>query len=227
MHTAIDAALHSRIGPLSQRVFDPIDLSPAACRCLQPVAVGGHLVFCAVSRVGVAPQSSCFLVPKFLPSLVRPRVFYNFWCRLPRGFDSDWEGGEQMSAMVSMRGLLPRDLMPVGGVPVTRDTVNHWLLDSMCCDGYHVPRSYNSLQPLCVPAAFPRRLLPGALQHARRRTRTLTPAFTCCRPWSAPPSPPHVTRVVQRQAPELLLDALHAPAAAALPRRGYGRTAGC
>lgn len=87
--------------------------------------------------------------------------------RLPRGFDSDWEGGEQMSAMVSMRGLQPRDLMPVGGVAVTRDTVNHWLLDSMCCDGYHVPRSYNCLQPLCVPAAFPRRLLPGATQSVR------------------------------------------------------------
>lgn len=112
-YTSIDAPLHSRIGPLSQRVFDPIDLSPAAYR-------------------------------------------------LPRGFDSDWEGGEQMSAMVSMRGLFPRDLMPVGGVAVTRDTVNHWLLDSMCCDGYHVPRSYNCLQPLCVPAAFPRRLLPAS-----------------------------------------------------------------
>jgi hypothetical protein len=72
-----------------------------------------------------------------------------------------------MSAMVSMRGLQPRDLMPVGGVAVTRDTVNHWLLDSMCCDGYHVPRSYNCLQPLCVPAAFPRRLLPGATQSVR------------------------------------------------------------
>ena len=69
-----------------------------------------------------------------------------------------------MSAMVSMRGLIPRDLMPVGGVAVTRDTVNHWLLDSMCCDGYHVPRAYNCLQPLCVPAAFPRHILPGALK---------------------------------------------------------------
>lgn len=35
MHTNMDAPLHSRIGPLSQRVFDPIDLSPAAYRCLQ------------------------------------------------------------------------------------------------------------------------------------------------------------------------------------------------
>jgi hypothetical protein len=33
MHTALDAPLHSRIGPFSQRVFDPIDLSPAAYRC--------------------------------------------------------------------------------------------------------------------------------------------------------------------------------------------------
>ena len=88
-----------------------------------------------------------------------------------------------MSAMVSMRGLLSRDLMPVGGMAVTRDTVNHWLLDSMCCDGYHVPRAYNCLQPLCVPAAFPRHLLPGTsvttTTHRRTPTAHQQPFLNC------------------------------------------------
>jgi hypothetical protein len=99
-----------------------------------------------------------------------------------------------MSAMVSMRGLLSRDLMPVGGVAVTRDTVNHWLLDSMCCDGYHVPRAYNCLQPLCVPAAFPRQLLPGTsvtnLTHPPPPTAHQRPfstaLFTCFPPSLSP-----------------------------------------
>jgi hypothetical protein len=143
-------------------------------------------------------------------------------CRLPRGFDSDWEGGEQMSAMVSMRGLFPRDLMPVGGVAVTRDTVNHWLLDSMCCDGYHVPRSYNCLQPLCVPAAFPRRLLPGAIYCPLRKPTNSTEfsiyslPTTCRRQLSIT----RLTSLLQRARQGRLLAASHAPAAAAPLRRG-------
>ena len=88
-----------------------------------------------------------------------------------------------MSAMVCMRGLQPRDLMPVGGVAVTRDTVNHWLLDSMCCDGYHVPRAYNCLQPLCVPAAFPRQLIAGV-------------CVLCTSPHVSPPPSPHIPRSI-------------------------------
>jgi hypothetical protein len=131
-----------------------------------------------------------------------------------------------MSAMVSMRGLMPRDLVPVGGVAVTRDTVNHWLLDSMCCDGYHVPRSYNCLQPLCVPAAFPRLLLPGVPQFSLGAhqcpshsfiSATLSQSVIACLP--------HV--IFQRLLREAPLAASPAQAAAAHQRLGYGLMVGC
>jgi hypothetical protein len=149
-------------------------------------------------------------------------------CRLPRGFDSDWEGGEQMSAMVSMRGVMSHDLMPVGGVAVTRDTINHWLLDSMCCDGYHVPRAYNCLQPLCVPAAFPRQLLPGtSVTTFAQRPLKLRAIDTpiCFLPALYPVLLTSFN--FQRLLPELRLAVSRAPAAAAPRRRGPGLTAGC
>jgi hypothetical protein len=121
-----------------------------------------------------------------------------------------------MSAMVSMRGLMARDLVPVGGVAVTRDTINHWLLDSMCCDGYHVPRAYNCMQPLCVPAAFPRQLLPGALRiylpmHRVQRSLLLI----------------RLTLFAQHLLREAALAASPVRAAAARLLRGYGLMVGC